>query len=79
MRRAWSSRGLAVSPLTLPTWRTLPVEVWVARQVEAHAHLSDDQPDHMAWVLTGRIAERGPDNEPLLARPRDDDDSAWRS
>jgi len=51
----------------------------VARQVRAYAHLSDDQPDHMAWVLTGRIAERGPDNEPLLASPRDDDDSAWRS
>jgi hypothetical protein len=57
----------------------IAVEVWVARQVRAYAHLSDDQPDHMAWVLTGRIAERGPDNEPLLARPRDDDDSAWRS
>ena len=71
--------GLGASPLTLPTWRTLPVEVWVARQVRAYAHLSDDQLDHMAWVLTGRIAERGPDNEPLLASPRDDDDSAWRS
>jgi hypothetical protein len=34
--------------------------------VRVYAHLSDDQPDHIAWVLTGRIAERGPDNEPLL-------------
>jgi Family of unknown function (DUF6098) len=51
--------GLAVNPLTPPTWWTLPVEVWVARQVRAYAHLSDDQPDHTACVLTDRIAERG--------------------
>ncbi|MGH2476848.1 MAG: DUF6098 family protein [Candidatus Limnocylindrales bacterium] len=29
--------GLAVSPLTPPTWWTLPVEKWMARQVRAHA------------------------------------------
>ena len=58
--------GLAVNPLTPPTWWTLPLDVWVARQVRAYAHLSDDQPDHFAWVLAGRIAERGPDNEPLV-------------
>jgi hypothetical protein len=58
--------GLAVSPLTPPTWWTLPVDDWVARQVRAYAHLADDQPDKLAWVLTGRIVERGPDNEPLV-------------
>jgi Family of unknown function (DUF6098)/Glycosyltransferase family 9 (heptosyltransferase) len=58
--------GLAVNPLTPPTWWTLPVEVWVARQVRACAHLSDHRPDQFAWVLAGRIAERGPDNEPLV-------------
>jgi hypothetical protein len=42
--------GLAVNPLTPPAWWTLPVEVWVALQVRAYAHLSDDQPDHIAWV-----------------------------
>lgn len=58
--------GLAVSPLTPPPWWTLPVDEWVARQVRAYAHLADDQPDNLAWVLAGRIAGRGPDNEPLV-------------
>lgn len=58
--------GLAVSPLAPPSWWTLPVDKWLARQVRAYAHLSDDQPDNLAWVLAGRIAGRGPDNEPLV-------------
>ncbi len=58
--------GLAVNPLTPPSWWTLPVEMWVARQIRAYAHLSEDRPDQYAWILAGRIAERGPDNEPLV-------------
>jgi Family of unknown function (DUF6098) len=57
--------GLAVNPLTPPTWWTLPVEVWVARPIRACARLSDDQPAHIAWTDRPH-AERGPDNEPLL-------------
>jgi Family of unknown function (DUF6098) len=58
--------GLAVNPLTPPSWWTRPVEEWVARQITAYDHLGRDAPDHIAWVLTGRIVDRGPDNEPLV-------------
>jgi hypothetical protein len=59
--------GLAVNPLEPPTWWTRPVDEWVARQITAYDHLGADQPDHIAWVLSGRVVERGPDNEPLVA------------
>jgi hypothetical protein len=61
--------GLAVNPLNPPGWWTLPVEDWLARQVRAYAHLAEDasQPHQCAWVLTGRVVDRGPDNEPLVA------------
>jgi hypothetical protein len=58
--------GLAVNPLDPPGWWRLPLEIWLARQIRAYAHLSEDQPDHLAWVLRGTIADRGPDNEPLV-------------
>lgn len=58
--------GLAVNPLNPPSWWTRPVDEWIARQVTAYDHLGADQPDHIAWVLSGRIVERGPDNEPLV-------------
>jgi hypothetical protein len=62
--------GLAANPLDPPGWWTLPLARWVARQVTTYEHLGDDAPDHIAWVLTGRIVDRGPDNEPLLADVR---------
>jgi hypothetical protein len=60
--------GLAVNPLRPPGWWTLPVEDWLARQVRAYAHLGEDDswPHERAWVLTGRIVDRGPDNEPVV-------------
>ena len=58
--------GLAANPLDPPSWWTLPADAWVARQVTAYDHLGQDQPDHFAWVLAGRVADRGPDNEPLV-------------
>lgn len=58
--------GLAVNPMNPPRWWTLPVADWVARQITAYDHLGDGQPDHVAWLLTGRIVDRGPDNEPLV-------------
>ena len=61
--------GLAANPLDPPRWWTLPVEAWVARQVTTYDHLGADQ-DLVAWVLTGRTVDRGPDNEPLLVDVR---------
>ena len=58
--------GLAVNPLTPPTWWTLPIDAWLARQITAYDHLGNEQPEHYAWVLRGTICDRGPDNEPLL-------------
>ena len=58
--------GLAANPLDPPGWWTLPEDAWVARQVTAYDHLGQDQPDHVAWVLSGRMVDRGPDNEPLV-------------
>jgi len=62
--------GLAANPLDPPGWWRLPLADWVARQVTTYDHLGKDAPDHLAWVLTGRIVDRGPDNEPLLADVR---------
>ena len=59
--------GLAANPLGPPGWWTLPLGGWVARQITTYAHLGEDAPDHVAWVLTGRVVDRGPDNEPLVA------------
>lgn len=58
--------GLAVNPLDPPSWWSRPLEEWLARQITAYDHLGADQPGHFAWVLTGRVVERGPDNEPLV-------------
>jgi hypothetical protein len=58
--------GLAVNPLRPPGWWTLPTRGWLARQVRAYAHLGEDGPAEFAWVLTGRVVDRGPDNEPLV-------------
>jgi Family of unknown function (DUF6098) len=62
--------GLAANPLDPPGWWTLPLGDWVARQITTYAHLGEDAPDHVAWVLTGRVVDRGPDNEPLVAEVR---------
>lgn len=58
--------GLAVNPLDPPRWWTLPAEQWVARQIRTYAHLGEESPDHVAWVLAGQVVDRGPDNEPLV-------------
>ncbi len=59
--------GLSANPLAPASWWTRPLEDWLARQVRMYAHLKDDADDHRcASVLTGTVAERGPDNEPLL-------------
>ncbi|MFC8597415.1 MULTISPECIES: DUF6098 family protein [unclassified Isoptericola] len=56
--------GLSVNPLDPEPWWDRPAEHWVARQLCQYAHLMT--PDRFPWVLTGELAGRGPDCEPLL-------------
>ncbi|MFC9291413.1 DUF6098 family protein [Streptomyces sp. NPDC057052] len=64
--------GLSANPLDVEDWwqdrsRTL----WVARRLYEYAHLPHDKgPNVHPWVLTGREAGRGPDNEPLVTDVR---------
>lgn len=74
--RNWNSRdyesgldlpGLSVNPLHPEDWWTRPTEEWVARQICNYVHLAEESDDERrAWVLTGRVTSRGPDNEPLV-------------
>lgn len=57
--------GLSVHPLDPAAWWTRPVDEWLARQLCSYDHLAEEG-DRYAWVLTGRVVDRGPDNEPLL-------------
>ena len=56
--------GLSVNPMNPEPWWDRPVEHWVARQLCQYAHLLT--PDRLPWLLTGEVAGRGPDCEPLL-------------
>jgi hypothetical protein len=56
--------GLSVNPLTPEPWWDRKLEHWLARQLCQYAHLLSA--DRYPWVLTGQIAGRGPDCEPLL-------------
>lgn len=56
--------GLSVNPLTPEPWWDRKLEHWLARQLCQYAHLLT--PDRYPWALTGEIAGRGPDCEPLL-------------
>ena len=58
--------GLSVNPLTPETWWTRPVEDWLARQVCNYVHLRERDEERHAWVVSGPVVARGPDNEPLL-------------
>lgn len=62
--------GLSVVPLTPPDWWCRPAVDWLARQVCKYAKLAEGNPDRCAWLLTGRVVGRGPDQEPLMADPR---------
>jgi hypothetical protein len=57
--------GLSANSLTPEPWWTRPPEDWVARRLASYAHLGPSE-GRRAWVLAGRVAGRGPDNEPLL-------------
>lgn len=56
--------GLSVNPLTPEPWWDRELEHWLARQLFQYAHLQS--PERFPWALTGDIAGRGPDCEPLL-------------
>jgi hypothetical protein len=56
--------GLAANPLAPPGWWTLPAADWIARAVCQYLRELDE--GTRPWVLTGRVADVGPDNEPLL-------------
>jgi hypothetical protein len=58
--------GLSVNPLDPEPWWTRPTADWLARQLCQYKHLSERNPDRLAWVLRGRVVGRGPDCEPLL-------------
>jgi hypothetical protein len=58
--------GLSVNPLDPETWWTRPLEDWLARQLCQYRHLAHQNPKRFAWVLSGSLAARGPDCEPLL-------------
>ncbi|MEU9591087.1 DUF6098 family protein [Streptomyces sp. NPDC048219] len=65
--------GLSANPLDVEEWwADRPVRVWAARRLYDYGHLLHDKGRGVRpWVLTGREAGRGPDNEPLVtdARP----------
>ena len=56
--------GLSVNPMNPEPWWDRPVEHWVARQLCQYAHLMTGE--RFPWLLTGDVAGRGPDCEPLL-------------
>ena len=62
--------GLAVADLRPPSWWTRPATDWVARRVCSYADLAQADPSRYPWVLTGRVVDRGPDHEPLVADAR---------
>jgi hypothetical protein len=59
--------GLAVADLRPPDWWSRPAVDWVARRVCSYAELAEADPSRYPWVLTGRVVDRGPDHEPLVA------------
>ncbi|WP_369194177.1 DUF6098 family protein [Streptomyces djakartensis] len=64
--------GLSANPLGVEEWwEDRPVRLWVARRLFDYAHLPHEKgPGVQPWVLAGREAARGPDNEPLVVEAR---------
>jgi hypothetical protein len=70
--------GLSANPLAVEDWwGDRPVGLWVARRLHDYSHLRHEKgPDVRPWVLRGRVAGHGPDNEALLG---DVEPVAWVS
>ncbi len=60
--------GLSANPLDVEEWwRDRPAALWVARRLYDYEHLPREKGAGIRpWVLRGREAGRGPDNEPLV-------------
>lgn len=60
--------GLSANSLAVePWWRDRPLKLWLARRLYDYGHLRHMRgPDVRAWVFTGTVVGRGPDNEPLV-------------
>lgn len=60
--------GLSANPLAVePWWDGRPLDLWVARRIYDYSHLRRQRgPRVRAWVLSGEVTGRGPDNEPLV-------------
>jgi len=71
-----SMPGLSANPLDVePWWQGRSTELWVARRLYDYSHLPWDKgPGVRPWILVGRVAGRGPDNEPLV---RDVEPVGW--
>lgn len=59
--------GLPVHPLQPESWWHRPVADWLARQLSRCLEACESDPTCYPWVLTGHVAGRGPDCEPLIA------------
>jgi hypothetical protein len=62
--------GLSAVALAPPDWWRRPAADWLARQVCKYAHLAEGDTGRYAWILTGLVVGRGPDDEPLVADPK---------
>ncbi|MFF7975732.1 DUF6098 family protein [Streptomyces sp. NPDC007905] len=60
--------GLSASSLDIEAWWSeRPAKIWVARRLYDYCHLPRvKDPRTRPWLLHGREAARGPDNEPLV-------------
>lgn len=58
--------GLSAAPLEPERWWHRPLADWIARQIHHARRLIAPARSGFPWVLTGRVAGRGPDGEPLL-------------
>jgi hypothetical protein len=59
--------GVSVNPVSPPPWwQGRSLAAWIVRQICAYAHLREHDPQRACVLVSGTIADRGPDNEPLL-------------
>lgn len=57
--------GLSVTTIAPEPWWTRPAIEWVARRLCKYAELGESA-GRRPWLLTGHVAGRGPDHEPVV-------------